>query len=90
MNKVIVKQIKKPLQTGQFEIYAIIEGEERLINLFTYKPDAEYNDKYWGEDTARNQALEFAKKWEEYGGKPQEEIIYQTPNNATISTKEKK
>ncbi len=89
MNRAIVKQVRKPLQMGTFEVYAIVEGEERIINIFSYKPDAEPNDKYWGEDTARKQALEFAKRWEEFGGKPQEEIIYQTPDNASVHTQEK-
>jgi len=79
MNRVIVKQVRKPLQMGTFEVYAIIEGEERIINIFSYKPDAEPNDKYWGQDTARIAALDFAKKWEETGGEVKEEIIYQTP-----------
>ena len=79
MNRVIVKQVRKPLEMGTFEVYAIIEGEERIINIFSYKPDAEPNDKYWGQDTARIAALDFAKKWEETGGEVKEEIIYQTP-----------
>jgi len=79
MNRVIVRQVRKPLQMGTFEVYAIIEGEERIINIFSYKPDAEPNDKYWGQDTARIAALDFAKKWEETGGEVKEEIIYQTP-----------
>lgn len=78
-NRAIVKKVRKPLQMGQFEVYAIVEGEERIINIFSYKPDAEPNDKYWGEDTARIAALDFAKRWEETGGKVQEEVIYQTP-----------
>ena len=32
-----------------------------------------------GEDTAKQSALEFAKKWEELGGKETIEVIYQTP-----------
>ncbi len=79
MNRAIVKQVRKPLQMGTFEVYAIVEGEERIINIFSYKPDAEPNDKYWGEDTARVAALDFARRWEETGGEVKEEIIYQTP-----------
>jgi hypothetical protein len=78
-NRAIVKQVRKPLKMGQFEVYAIIEGEERIINIFSYKPDAEPNDKYWGEDTARVAALDFARRWEETGGEVKEEVIYQTP-----------
>lgn len=79
MNRAIVKQVRKPLQMGNFEVYAIVGGEERIINIFSYKSDAEPSDKYWGEDTARVAALDFAKRWEEAGGEAQEEIIYQTP-----------
>lgn len=79
MNKAIVKQVNRPLDTCLYQIYAVIEGEERLINLFSYKLDADPEDNYWGENVAKRNALEFAKKWEQFGGKETVEVIYETP-----------
>ena len=78
--KVKVKHVRKPFETSQFEILSLEKGEERLIQLFTYRNNADVNDSIWGEETARREALAFAKKWEDYGGKNKEEIIYQTPD----------
>ncbi len=54
-------------------------GQESLIKVFSYKEEADPNDKYWGEETAKQEALDFAKRWEKFMNGNEEEIIYQTP-----------
>lgn len=80
-NKARVIKIKNA-EGNSFRVHAIdsqfIEGFERLIKVFPYKEEADPNDKYWGEETAKREAIEFAHKWENLG-EGNEEIIYQTP-----------
>lgn len=79
--KVRVKLIEKVGQTPYYGVYLVDQlGVENIVRTCIFKREADLDDKYWGENTARNEALQLAKEIEQIKIKsPEEKIIYETP-----------
>lgn len=78
-----VKLIDKPGQDPYYGVYLIdFLNQENIMNVFSFKKEADPNDNVWGEDRAKADALAYAKKIEETDlFQPHEKIIYETPTN---------
>lgn len=76
-----VKLVDKVGEHPYYAVYLIdLLNEENLIKVCSFKKESEPDDKYWGENVAREEALKLAKDIEKsniFG--QQEKIIYETP-----------
>lgn len=80
--KVIVKldPNKKDIDRPFYGIYAIINGEEQLVRVYSFKWEMDKDDPFFGQSVAEKEAVEYAKKFEQsdlFDFEPK--IIYQTP-----------
>lgn len=82
-NKVIVKHVdKREYDYPFYSVYAIFEGKESFLKLFTYgRENSEPPNFIDNKEEALEKAMDYAKRWEKLPTSDVEEIIYKTSDN---------